>query len=349
MVSHRLFLSLLKEFGIQATDVMRLCRTHLIGFEESYQYQALMMFQKIKIDGVLASFDFNDGLSQLKHDIEQRYHQKPVTYTDRDGQKYELPLDWQHLNYFLAAKDEYQSQEIIRAYYQHSVHTVWRMLQLENPWCDKRKEYIAQHQFFLKKEYLQWFVYFWKEEHALLQTDDFIKSLAKLYRHGNQEKKLEGRMLIQFDDNLSADSPGNEGAIQTLIIGYLETSVQVKVLTEKKLKLHLHQFIKHLWEKRLMTLTKTEFNQFSVIWKTILEQDALWFMFADKYQGLEFNAELKKEFEDKIFSVYGDILKYRPELLEIIDTFFSSQHQHDVEHHAVSFSQAITNVSRSVI
>ena len=349
MVSYPFFLTLLKEFGIQSTDVMHLCKTHLIRFEESYQYQALMMFQKIKIDLVLASFDYKVGLNKLKQDLEQRYHQKPATYTDRDGQVYQLPLDWQHLSYFLTTKDEYQSQEIIRAYYQHPVHTVWRMLQLKNPWCDKRKEYVAYHQFFLKKDYLQWFVYFWQEEHALLKTDNFIKALAKLYRIGNQEKKIEKGGLVHVDDNLLADSPGNEEAIQTLIIGYLETSIKVNILTEKKLKVHLHQFIKHVWEKRLMAFTKIEFNQFSSIWKSILEQDALWFMFADKYPGLELNIKLKKEFEDVIFSVYGDILKQYPEFFEIIDAFFSSQHQHDIEHHAVSFSQAIANVSRLVV
>lgn len=343
-----LLIRFLSEFGITESDLRSLSRIHINRHDDSYQYQEIMLFQKSKIDSVLEEFNYQESLSMFRQLLIQRYHDDPAVYLARDGQLHDLPLDWQHLTYFLVGKDRYQVHEILKAYYQHPIHTVYRMIQAENPWGDKSPEMLKRHAHYTRKDYLQWFIYFWLEEQSFLQTDKYLHSLAHLYRLGNQEKKIQARMQISTFDNLLGDLPGNEESIQSFILGYLETSTQVNILTETKLKVHLHQFIKHVWEKRLMTLSSFQFSQFRDIWKNIMEQNAFWFMFSDNYQGLELNLDLKKTFEAKILALYGDILSKSPEFCEIIDSFFTNKHQHDVEHHAIAFNQAISNVSRAL-
>lgn len=343
-----ILLTWLKEFGVQKKDVMSLGRMHANRHDLSYQYQDMMALQKTTVEAAFAKFKYPEELIQFKQYLALRYKESPAIYRAPDGQSHSLPIDSKRLSYFLLGKDIFQTNEILKAYYQHPIHTVWRVLQSENSWQDKNNDYHQSHKFYSRMDYLQWFVYLWQEENLQSKDEHFIQLLAHLCRLGNKERQAEGPIYVVEVDNLSADRPGNEEAIQGFIIQYLSTSTGINVLTETKLKIHLHEFFKDNWEKILKTLSPLQFKQLTSLWKTIMEQDGLWSMLFDNYRGFELNLALKKSFEEQIRLSYGDILDKSQDFCEIINAYFFNRHQHDIEHHAVSFNQAIANVSRTM-
>ncbi len=331
---------ILTEFGIR-TDMFLNYKIDL--GKKGNQYYYLIMQDESFFNQLRSHYLESSSRTQLKikynefkSEISQYYHQKPAVFMDNADKIVSLPLEWSDLALVLEQYPSRLHAEILKPYYKHPYHTVWRMLNSENQWLAKDTDSWKNHKYYHQPHYQEMMVLMWLRAKKNKQEAQFIHDIAKIYRHRNHGV-IKFKLFINELDNHQSDMPDSIEHFQNYILHHLEKCTEHDLVTESKIKSLWKEEIKQYWKKYLDSLSMEDFFELRFLWKAVLagrqavQQKIFKVMDLDETFYSEFINKMKIRFGEKWKDFHSDYVN---------ELFMLSQgYSCHIEKFTISFSE----------
>jgi acyl-CoA-binding protein len=261
------------ELGIQ-TDIFLNYQIKMSPQESQYYHlvlkdnQLLNDFRKHFLNSC-SRVSLKEKLADFKQKLADIYQLYPAVYEDHPGRFISLPLDWEQLRLILECYPKEVHEDILKQYYHHKPHTLWRSLLANNPWLSNDRDSIKNHDSFQQSHYQEILLYLWLRSQKINRETDFIEHMSKLYRKRNYCINPH-RMFDEKMNNDKGDMPDSIEHFQYHILHQLEHCIHYQFLTETKIKQIWNQAITDYWKNLLKSISIHEFFELKELWKKVL-------------------------------------------------------------------------------
>ena len=274
-------------------------------------------------------------MNEFKQELIELYHQKPAVFIDASEKIISLPLEWSYLSVMLKQYPENIHINIFKAYYSHPFHTMWRLMNFDNPWLAKDSDSWKNHKQYHQPHYQEMLLLMWFRAKKLKSEFQYIQDISRIYRRKNQSR-LKFRLFDKEFDNHQSDMPDTIEHFQNYVLHHLEACTEHDLVTEGKIKKLWKDNVKNYWKEYLNSLSKKDFFELRYIWKEVLagrtgiQEHIFKLMDLDEAFKDTFLIQMKERFGDKWKDFHSE---YVNQLFNL-----SQMHHCHVEKFTITFS-----------
>lgn len=331
---------ILDELGVNIEGLSKYKKDH---FGQTNPYFSLIVHDENFFDDLKVTFLKSSAKHHLKNQLKffkteiMDLYQKNQAHIVHAGQVIHLPLDWDDFKLILEVYP-YLQEQMYRAYYQNSFHTVWRLMQYHNPWLATDTSSLKHHHVFQQSHYREMLLLLWSRAKINHQETQFFHDIAQIYRNRNHTR-IKFQFFGQEHDNLKADMPGPIEHFHHYVLKHLGMHKEVNLLTHYQIKKHWHDEIKIYWKRYLDLLSVDDFFNLRYSWKEVLSKNNENHL--NYFKVMDLDEAFREEFIFKMKMQYEKKWKnFHTEYVNQLFLLAHTDHSH-VEKYAISFSNLI--------
>ena len=319
--------------------------------EEKRLKAALLRYEpRIRLDGV------PHIMTTLRQTLESRYAANPAKITRDDGSEQALPMNFEDVQKLALSPTE--TENALKAYYQHKDHTAFRYLLKPNPWMHEDASYVeANHHekwsTFEEYQPLISMLYLAAIDEEIPPTDGytletrlehFIDELAHIGRAHNWDHirvvlDSEGAPLLHADgnpiteesDDLEGDRPSCFSGVKRRLFQSVLGHPLLKLVTQADIVEELRDFVRAHFKAVIAVSNQALLKK---AWDSYIEAEAPNDDDMTTLKVLDISFEQQTLFFDAIATKYGSQFTDEPAFVKQVQDAFKLN---DKEAHAFNF------------
>lgn len=283
--------NILNDFGIHVPEKKipdYNLRLPYLNDEDNLQYRMLRNRYMLDKD----ENNIFDILSDIKQYLEVLYISNPARYETSSGEKIDLPLKWDDLQSILSAYPQ-ESELILKEYYEHQVHTAWRLTQEKNSWIGDRELFDKHQENLSQGIHQELMVMIWLHHKNDNSQEKFVNVLASV-----------GRMHNQGDNN-SPDKPADIENFRVRLIQSTKFIHPQEFISNEFLNNAFHSFVFHKWLNQIRRMPKNTAEQVNYVWLRLCEKLQLTEEQLKFIQVFRLDKKDKTDFIIKMHALFG--------------------------------------------